>query len=215
MKKLLACLLTLVLTLSLLAACGGQENSPAGTGTPADVASVKTLGEAMDLAEDGTVQSATYEDSYVYVFKNGDAYWRLTAALDAEQSAALSALDILDENYDAKLKELLTPIAVTKCENLNEQKLSDEELAALVGKTGADLLADGWVSGMGYNLDEMQFFMERPPFAYTVTFESGTKLENTDDFDEEEAIKPLKVVSVTFDGIGDTATDLPETETAE
>ena len=210
MKKVFVCLFALILTLSLFAACGNKEANPADTETPGDVASVKTIGEALALAEDGSDQRATYEKYFVLVFKSGDTYWRMTAELNDEQSAALGALDILDDDYDAKLEELITPLAVTKAENLNEQMLSDDELNALIGKTGADLLADGWVSGMGYNLDEMQFFMERPPFAYTVTFESGTKLENTDDFDEEEAIKTLKIASVTFDGLGNTATDIPE-----
>ena len=52
--------------------------------------------------------------------------------------------------------------------------------------------------------------MEYPPFAYTVTFEKQEQLENTDDFDEEAAISGLKVVSVAFDGLGDSCTDMPE-----
>ena len=211
MKKVLIGMLALVLTLSLLAACGNKE---AGE-IPGEGGEVKTIGDAMALAEDGTEQRATYENCFVYVYKTGDTYWRMIADLDAEQSAALGELDILDDDYDAKLEALVAPLAVTKCENLSEQKLSDDELSALVGKTGADLLAAGWTTGMGYNLDDMQFFMECPPFAYTVTFESETKLENTDDFDEEEAIKPLKIVSVTFDGLGNTATDIETPETAE
>ena len=204
-KRLIAILLAAVCLCAMLAACG-KTNGP---GTPAaDTLDVKTIGDAMALAAEGTAQNATYENAFVYVFEKDGTYWRLTAALTEEQSAALWELDILDEDYDGKQKELVSPLAVTKCENLNEKKLTDDEMKALVGKTGEDLLNDGWISGMGYNLDTMEFYLEKAPFSYTVVFEAQEKLENTDDFDEEEAIRPLKVVSVTFDGLGNTATDI-------
>ncbi len=204
-KQLIALLLVLCLC-AVMAACGSKTAPEAPA---ADTLDVATIGDAMALAAEGTAQNATYENAFVYVFEKDGTYWRLTAALNEEQAAALWELDILDEDYDGKQKELVSPLAVTKCENLNEKKLTDDEMKALVGKTGEDLLNDGWISGMGYNLDTMEFFMEYPPFAYTVVFEAQEKLENTDDFDEEEAIRPLKVISVTFDGLGDSATQLP------
>lgn len=212
MKKLLVCVLSVLIVLSLLAACGknGGSTEPADDGSNADALSVKTIGEALAFVEDGMPMSAIYGKAYVCVIEKDGTYWRLTAELSEEESAALSELDILAEDYEEKEKELLSPLAVTKCENLNELKLSDEEMAALVGKTGEDLINDGWISGMGYNLESMEFFMEYPPFSYTVTFEAKEKLENTDDFDELEAIKDLKVTSVAFDGLGNSATDVPE-----
>ena len=210
-KQLFALLLAAVCLCAVLAACGNR-NTP--TTPVADSLNVTTIGEAMEIAEEDTVQFSTYENAFVYVFGKDGTYWRLTADLTDEQSEALWALDVFDEEYDAKQKELVAPLAVTKCENLNEMKLTDEELNALVGKTGEDLLNDGWTSGMGYNLDDMAFVMEKAPFAYTVTFEAKEKLENTDDFDEQEAIRPLKVVSVKFDGLGNSATDI-QTDDAE
>ena len=206
-KRLIAILLTAVCLCAFLAACG--KTNPSEQQPTGEAPAFTTIGDAMALAAEGTAQNATYENAFVYVFEKDGTYWRLTAVLNEEQAAALWELDILDEDYDVKQKELVSPLAVTKCENLNEKKLTDEEMNALVGKTGEDLLNDGWISGMGYNLDTMEFFMEYPPFAYTVVFEAQEKLENTDDFDEEEAIRPLKVVSVTFDGLGDSATQLP------
>ena len=134
----------------------------------------------------------------------------MIAELTPEQHDAIVALDIFDEDHDEKEKELVSPLKVTKCENLNEKKLSDDDMAALVGKTGAELLGSGWTSGMGYNLDSMEFYWEYAPFAYTVTFEKQEQLENTDDFDEEAAVASLKVVSVAFDGLGNSVTELPE-----
>ena len=205
-KKWIALLLAAVCVCTLLAACGNKT----GPTDPTDgLANVKTIGDALDLNDKSEEQYALADNTYVYVFRQGETYWRLSAELTQEQSEALWALEYDDPDYDTKYNELVAPLAVTKCENLNELKLSGDEMQALVGKTGADLLADGFITGMGYDLDTMTFFMERPPFAYSVLFESDETLENTDDFDETEAIRPLKVKSVVFDGLGNTATDLP------
>ena len=211
-KKLIALLLSAVCLCAVLAACGSNKTTqdPAADSAAADLSSVKTIGEAMALAKDGTEQSSTYAKAYVYVFEHEGVFWRLTAELNAEESAALSELDILAEDYAEKEKELLAPLAVTKCENLNPMMLSEEEMNALVGKTGEDLLNDGWTAGNYYNLDDMEFNLEYSPFSYNVVFEAVEKLENTDDFDELEAIRPLKIKSVVFGGVGGSATDLPE-----
>ena len=211
-KKWIALLLAAVCACTVLAACG-NKTEPTGSTEPTgaeDTMKFKTIGEALALDEGGSYMSATYEKAYVYAFENDGVYWRLAAELTPEQYTALSELDILSDDYEEKEKELLSSLAVTKCENLNEKKLTDDEMAALVGKTGKELLDGGWMTGSGYNLDTMEFFMEYPPFAYTVTFEKQEQLENTDDFDEEAAISGLKVVSVAFDGLGDSCTDMPE-----
>ena len=77
-----------------------------------------------------------------------------------------------------------------------------EELDKYVGKTGQDLLDDGWTEGYGYNLDDMVFWLYKGPFAYDVVFESDQKYENTDDFDVWKTIAPLKIKSVTYKGLG-------------
>lgn len=211
-KKLIALLTAVLCLCTVLAACGTK---PAPS-TASDAAEgFATLGEAMAAAEEHQSQSSTYHSAYVMAFElNGD-YWRVAAELNDEQAAALDALDMLDDDYDAKLKELLSPIAVTKCEKLNDLKLTEDEMNALVGKTGEDLLKDGWTSGYGYNLEDKEFYLEKSPFTYFVTFSFEEKLEDSDDFDVEEAIRPMTVKSVAFEGLGDGATEMPEYMEAE
>ena len=212
MKKVFVCALSVLLVLSLFAACGkntGNDTNP--TNVASDEMPFRTIGEALAAEkEDFSEQTATYGKVFVYVFEQDGTYWRLVAELSDEEAAALSELDILEEDYKEKEEALISPLAVTKCENLNEQILSDDEMAALVGKTGAELLSSGWNSGMGYNLDSMEFYWDYGPFSYTVTFEKLEQLENTDDFDEEAAVAQLKVTSVAFSGLGNSCTDLPE-----
>ena len=213
MKKGFVCVLSLLIVLTLFAACGKKEsNDPTPTNNiPAsDTLSVKTIGEALALKGEGEFQSATLGKAYVVVFEKDGVYWRVIAELTPEQHDALFALDILDENHDEKEKELVSPLTVTKIENLNEKKLSDDDMTALVGKTGAELFDSGWTTGMGYDLESMEFYLEYAPFMYTVTFEKQEQLENTDDFDEKAAVASLKVVSVSFSGLGNSATEIPE-----
>ena len=213
MKKSFVSVLSLLIVLCLFASCGKQgSNDPTPTNNiPAsDTLSVKTIGEALALKGEGEFQSATLGKAYVVVFEKDGVYWRVIAELTPEQHDAIFALDILDENHDEKEKELVSPLTVTKIENLNEKKLSDDDMTALVGKTGAELFDSGWTTGMGYDLESMEFYLEYAPFMYTVTFEKQEQLENTDDFDEEAAVASLKVVSVSFSGLGNSATDVPE-----
>lgn len=213
MKKGFVCVLSLLIVLSLFAACGKKgSNDPTPTNNiPAsDTLSVKTIGEALALKGEGEFQSATLGKAYVVVFEKDGVYWRVIAELTPEQHDEIFALDILDENHDEKEKELVSPLTVTKIENLNEKKLSDDDMTALVGKTGAELFDSGWTTGMGYDLESMEFYLEYAPFMYTVTFEKQEQLENTDDFDEEAAVASLKVVSVSFSGLGNSATEIPE-----
>lgn len=206
MKKVFVCITAIALVLVLLAACGVQK--PAGEAT-ADVTKFTTLGEVLALSETEELQRSISENAIVFVFKNSGTYWRLTAKITPAQSEALFALDALDENYEKDLADQIADVAIEKCENLSEQILTEEERNALIGKTGEDLINEGWTDGMGYNLDDMEFYLELQPFAYTVVFEAEEALENTDDFDVLEAIRPLKVKSVTFFGLGNSATDLP------
>ena len=213
MKKGFVCVLSLLIVLTLFAACGKKESNdptPTNNAPASDTLSVETIGEALALKGEGEFQSATLGKAYVVVFEKDGVYWRVIAELTPEQHDALFALDILDENHDEKEKELVSPLTVTKIENLNEKKLSDDDMTALVGKTGAELFDSGWTTGMGYDLESMEFYLEYAPFMYTVTFEKQEQLENTDDFDQEAAVASLQVVSVSFSGLGNSATEIPE-----
>ncbi len=214
-KKLIALLLAAVCACSLLAACGNR-NTPSApsdeTTSAGNSLNVATIGEAMALADKGEEQSSVGEKAYIYAFELNGVYWRLTADLTAEQHDALWALDITDADYEEKEKELLSPLAVTKCENLNAMLPSDDEINALASKTGEDLLNDGWTIGTGYNLEEMDVYMDKGLFSYTVTFESDEQFENTDDFDIEAAIRPLKVKAVRLFGLAQSVTDEPGSE---
>ena len=90
-------------------------------------------------------------------------------------------------------------------EDLTGQKLTQEEMDALAGKTGRELMEAGWYTN-GYNLEDMEFWMGYGPFEYTVAFNEKVAEENWDTFEEED-IADMTVKSVTFLALGN-ATDI-------
>lgn len=202
MKKTISLILALALVLAVFAGCSkkpADETNPSGN-TSADVTSFKTIGDIISSGIE-SIQSANTDKYYIYVFQIDQVYYRAIANLTPELSQSLFDLDFDDKDYNSKLNEIISPLTIDKLENLTETVIPQEELDKLVGKTGEELINDGWNAGMGYNLETMEFFLNKGAFEYTVVFDG--KLENSDDFDEEEAIKPLVIKSVTLNGIGD------------
>jgi predicted small lipoprotein YifL len=195
-----------------LAACGqkpSSETAPAAQTTQGSVAvidpaSIKTIGDGI-AANDGTVdQYAAYQNTFLYAFANGGKVYRLTASLSDQQFQAIMDLDFSDPDVDAKRTAIISPLKVEKVEELTSQQPKQADLDALIGKTGQDLLNDGWTQ-YGFSLDEMKYYMNKGAYAFEVVFEGRYEGENPlpDDFDGDEFMKPLKVKSVTCTGIGD------------
>ena len=209
MKRTIICLLSVLIALTLLAGCGSAGTSgasdtsdgPAPEEASFDAAPFKTLGEALAVDSE-TRQSAFSKTEYSYVFEDDGTVYRVIADMPEDISKALWELSMLDEDYNEKLYDLLSPLEVRSCENLSELIPSQEELDELKGKTGAELLDDGWYN-TGYILDDMVFYMNHDMFEYLVVFDG--RVENTDNLDIKEAIRPLTVKSVTYYGLGDAA----------
>ena len=177
--------------LELLAVFG-----PVGTDeTPVDLSTVTTLGQLLGLPDYG---SGTHDNTYVYAFEQDGVIYRATAEMPAEVSDAVMALDFEDPEYDAKLRELVAPLAVTGITNVSEGVPTQEELDALIGKTGAELLAEGFYNS-GWNLEEMIFYWGKGAYEYEMTMEGEHPGWET--FDEAD-IEPLTVTSATYTRIG-------------
>ena len=214
MKNTIALLFSLALILGLTA-CGGSASSSASAAPETENAESVSAAqetqapEAADNAEFHTMADVFAYDSdnyasggdyYIYVFEKDGIIYRATAKFPLDVSERVAAIDIFDEQYDAKVREAVAPLEIEKLDNLTEMIPPQEELDALVGKTGQDLLDAGWTI-WSYQLDIMEFGLHHGPFAFTVVFDG--ELEMTDDFDEYAAIAPLTIKSVTYDGIGD------------
>ena len=160
--------LAAVLTLGLLAGCGNTQPAEEETsgsaeteGAGVDLESIKTLGDAFTLEgkDEYSEQRASYGGKYVYAFAVDGVAYRVIADLPDDIFDQILELDF-DEDYDKKEQALVKDLEVTTAENLTEQILSQEELDALVGKTGQELFDAGWRSGMFYNTETMEVWLE-------------------------------------------------------
>lgn len=164
--------------------------------TYVELLEVKTLGELLGLPNYGT---SFNEEYFIYAFEQDGIIYRAVAEITPEISEALFALDFDDPEYAAKVKELVSQQKILRIDNLSETAPSQDELNALVGKTGKELFENGWTNS-GWNLNDMVFQMNHGPYSFSIVFEGN--VENKDDFDEED-INELVVKSVEYVGVGD------------
>lgn len=210
-------LLVVALTALMLAACGnpdsgsggssggsesGGEKSGLDSSDDFDISSLETLADAFAAAEEGSSQYAFDEKQIVYAFRVGDQDYRVIAEMTKELYEKSNEIPF-DEERDAKVQELLGGQKITSAENLSEKAPTQEELDKLVGKTCGELFEDGW-SCWGYDLDAMEITLYHDAYAFTAVLDyDGKPMENSDDFDETEAFKDIKIKSLTYDGLGD------------
>ena len=214
LKKLLSLALALLLVVAILAACGSKgESSSEEQGSGSEDAlseeSLTTIGDIYALEETEDMQNAVYDGKAIFAFKYKDNYYRTVSSISKEDEEAYIGIDFADEDYEEQQKKILEPLAIDTVENLTSQILSQDDLDALVGKTGKDLVADGWKYNGSYNLDNMEIWMENGPFVYTVVFDGTAEGADTDNYDPEQETKDLKVKSIEFNSIGD-ATNLED-----
>lgn len=87
--------------------------------------------------------------------------------------------------------------------------MSQQEMDALVGKTGQELLDMGFLSAGSYGFAEDFSWAElsRGAFSYEVFFNERVK-EQKEDYDVEETIRDMTVSSFSFSGaLSDAASD--------
>lgn len=200
MKKHISLIIVFLLAIGLLSGCSNQA-SGGSSSSSASLDSLKTMGDVFRLDSE-EYQTSTYEDKFIYAFKIDDTYYRAITTIDEETSKALFALDFDDPDYDTKYEEMLNKINIDEIENLSEKIIPQDELDKLVGKTSEELIADGWRLGSGYNLEELEIWMEKDAFNYTVKFEGDLSGVNEDTFSEED-LKGLTVKSITYNSLGD------------
>ncbi len=174
-------------------------------GKPVDLDTVKTLGDLLGLPEVGASLTGT---TYVYAFEQDGNTYRAICDVPEETAQAIFDLDFEDPDYDKKLSELIAPLPVKVIENLTENIPSQQEADQYIGKTGQELIDDGWTVHY-YNLDELQFGMNHGAYSYDITFEGTVK--DPENFNEDTDMGGLTVKAITCSGVGDaTYMEVPE-----
>lgn len=203
--KTLLCLLTAACLLCTMAACGSSKTEAAPS--PAAAAEAPAFQTMGDVFAYESMNSGNSETKYVYVFEKDGVIYRAVAELPANVSETIWNLDFFDEHYDEKVLEAVAPLPIAQLDNLTERIPAQAELDALIGKTGRELMDDGWTIS-GWQLDDMEFTLDHGSFAYTVVMEGDYTPNENYDFDEEVDFPPLKVKSITYAGIGDATSEI-------
>lgn len=213
MKKYLSFALALVLVVSVLTGCGGSNNSD-GTNSNSDSAvvltadSLKTIGDVDALENKTEPQREVGNGRVVCAFKYGDTYYRVRADMPEDVMQAYFDVDIMEDGFEEKQDEIVAPLGINKFEILSDQMLTQDELDALKGKTGQELVDEGWTYDGSFFLDDMEFWMSYGPFVYKVEFDGSADGKDAENYDAEAGTKELKVKSAEFSSLGMNATSI-------
>ena len=218
-KRAVVAALCLALSATPLTACSGQkasdvtdEGASASTEQAAiDPSSWKTLGDAL-ATQTEPMSSAWDDDYYVAMFRAGDSVIRVVAKIDKEVSDKIDEVDWMEEDVVQKLIEVAGTCELVTAEDLTDKILSQDELDQLVGKTGQDLVDDGWTFAYYYmyGWDETAAAFEKDDLAYAVTFNVTLADDATEDGGASIMGEPI--VSTEFLGAADSATDPAQVE---
>jgi hypothetical protein len=194
-------MLALLLMAALLTACGKADVPAAAPSSgELDLSTVKTIGDILNSNAE-VLQSGSVNDVFIYAFKSGDAVYRAIAEMPQDIMDAYYDLDWSDPDLEAKQNALLAPLEIRKIEDLNEMAMDEADVNAYIGKTGAELLDNGFTVYF-WNLETMEFGMNRGVAAYKVFFDSKVDEEDWDSFSEED-IRDMTIKEMTFEGVGD------------
>ena len=205
----------MVLVLGLLSACGGQQaasESSSGADAAAistvDASSWKTLGDAL-AAKTEDLSSGWDDNYYIVAFKAGDSLFRVVAKSEEGIQDKTGELDFLADDYDDKLLEVIGGLEIVSVEDLTAEVPTQEQLDAMVGKTGQELIDDGWAFQSYFMTggDETGATFTKGMIACNVTFGAKVSTEAADSDENGDMLKDAKVTLAENAGVSEDATD--------
>lgn len=219
--KLMVFCLSMALAVAPLAACGsssgtddGPETEQASQATEQitpdaqQIASWKTLADALPFATDST--SYGYDGkTFVCVFQAGDALVRVVATSESDISDKLAQTDITSDEYAEQLKNAVGDLAIRSAEDITDGIPSQEELDALVGKTGKELVDAGYTfeSYNMYGGDQTGAAFAKKYASVDFTFNTSITEKQADSDEKGEAVMGAEVLEATYVGCSNEALD--------
>lgn len=217
-KSALVAALVLALSATPLVACGSKpstDNGDAGSSVPTtasaavDTSSWKTLSDAL-ATQTESMSSSWDTKHYVTVFKAGDSYVRVVAELTDEESKKMEAVDWSQDDVSKQIEKAAGTAKIVTAEDITAEILDQNTLNTLIGKTGKELVDDGWVfeSYFMYGGEQTGATMSKGNFGYNVTFDVTTPDSATED--GGASIMDAPVIEVGFSGASNAATELSQ-----
>ncbi len=172
----------------------------------ADVFAV--LNDTDEADETPAYNSAITDTMYIIAFDKEGAYYRVEAEIPEDVTAQLNVIDFFDEKRDEKYEALLGPLPVTRVADLSAVIPAQEELDALVGMTGQELLDMGFAYGSGYSFfDKAEMYLVKDLCEYHFYF--NETVPEREDYDEalDEIMQGLTVAKVEFFQLSEICSD--------
>ena len=178
-----------------------QSTAPALPAAPV----FNTVGDVFDAMEED--MGCGYTDkTFTQVFLSQGTVLRATAALPEGLFGQIAALDMNADAYDEAFRTLTQGLKVEKIEDLSAGIPKQETLDGFAGKTGQDLLSDGWqIDSFTVRGKETSVIMYRGDYAIAVVLNGAFKGANKSGFNAAEAAGPLTVKSAAYHGLSKNA----------
>ncbi len=198
MKKLVALVLCLFLVFAICACNGKKEQKPAQTDNEIGSFSYKTVYELIE-GVGGLDEYCMDTDYFSCLFTVNGITYRAEARSSQENFDKLFDIPFDDPDYDKKVQDIYGPLELTEIVNLTKDIMTEQELARFVGKTGQELMDEGFVLGsFDYGLDETSAYFWKGFYQYR--FVVNGILEYDEDAEESELVKSLTFKSAEFSG---------------
>lgn len=204
MKRILLIILAILMIVCVVASCN-KENKPISK-TDEIVASFKTFGEVLNNEKINEMGYSTTEGkNFVYIFTIDDVYYNVSGPLSDDVYEKYCDIDALDDNYEQKIKEVLSPVKITKWFNISNTFLSKENLKSYAGQKGSYLLDQGWKI-CSFDFYDKMFTLEYEYGEYQVECKGTIDVDQmTFEGDPADIFKDLIIDSVIFSSISNKA----------
>ena len=146
---------------------------------------------------------------YVTTFKAGDSLVRVVAKSNEDADNKIAELDFLDKDYDSKLLDIIGGLEIVSAEDLTAGVPTQDELDALVGKTGQEIMDDGWTFQSYFMTggDETAATYAKDYYAVNLTFDANISSDKADKDVNGDEMKAAKVSAAENAGVSDAAVD--------
>ena len=211
--KAFIAVIAMALAAALTACASGQtaagESSAAASQAGASGESGwRTLGDVFAAQGGGAAGAAGWDDSrYVYMVEIDGSYYRIVAKMDEESSQKLEEVDWSKDDVESQNQKAVSGAPVESVEDVSGELIEQDELDALVGKTGKDLEEAGFTfqDYFLYGGDETGANYVKGYFAYSFLFDAAVSESAT-----AEGAAPLAdapITEGTLSGPSNDATD--------
>jgi len=216
MKRLLV--LAVASMMLCLCACGSPSTSSSSsdassssseaTAASSDIL-FATLGDALSV--DSAVDQARWDDErYIYVFESDGTPYRVVGEMTPEIAEKLGAIETQSDNYKQQVFDVLKNQKVISVEDLSLGIPDQATLDKLIGKTGQELIDDGYEL-MGYYAGDENAIADFDKGLYEYNVNFNEKPKDPGDFDGEKEVPAMTVKSIEYSGLSYNATDLSYT----